>query len=700
MRRVLLAVLSLSLSLVLPNALRAQVTREQFRAEFNKAFELGDQKMMDQAMRKDRAATLAATYFEELCVDLVAGRKEVAPKVEAMRASWGRCFEKSGTLDRLQRWVEGTQASTYDSVQRGRENAAKTWNFYTTTKDANREEVLKVMRNFATLGQTAEQFGHYFEAAENYCLAIVVGSKVPDQTIEDRKEVVLLAEKFLAARKTWEFTFDGWYVQNDQWLKAEKLRIADAEKASAKRRAEGYDANARGVESLVMPGAKGEAQPLAFEMLTAWENDLDYGPKNGPVPPLWWNVVVGGAGKVALMAWFRRQPVHFARLGANKYGVALDEAAKKVFEVEVGGKGKPSTFWLDPDKKVPYAMFFWEGSDKERVGDAESNLMSTTESANIYYRSASSWKCTIGGESLVVYDDGANGYPCDNEVWDPPLKVATLGEHAGDGTQVPLLDSMRLGKGPRVPYSEFVKLAAGWFHLHRDKETMILRPLNPEYFKTGKVKLTWTGPKPSAPVQLVIQGAGDYKTAFFDLAAGKEVEVPAGSYRVIFGRVLVGKGARAQSAALYEGTSKGFAVEAGKTFDLRMGAPFSLRFDRTGDEVATIDALKILLQEASGCVFTDMHGLGLAPEVLAAKAEDGKGQKVVGKFVHFADAELLNKAAATHPKLGLLCATFPMPQGYKEGAMVLKVQMPGAGWKVGLVVRKHALFGVINSPFK
>jgi hypothetical protein len=55
-------------------------------------------------------------------------------------------------------------------------------------------------------------------------------------------------------------------------------------------------------------------------------------------------------------------------------------------------------------------------------------------------------------------------------------------------------------------------------------------------------------------------------------------------------------------------------------------------------------------------------------EVLAAKAEDGKGAKVVGKFVHFTDSELLNKATAKHNKLGLLCATFPMPEGYKSRA--------------------------------
>ena len=212
--------------------------------------------------------------------------------------------------------------------------------------------------------------------------------------------------------------------------------------------------------------------------------------------------------------------------------------------------------------------------------------------------------------------------------------------------------------------------------------------------------LVRSGPKPSAPAQLVVQGAGDTKTAFFDVAGGKEVEVPAGNYTVILGRIVVGKGARAQLATIYQGTSAAFTVEAGKVFELKMGAPFTLQFERGGDENSTIDALKVLVREASGCVLTELHGLAVAPEVLAAKAEDGKGAKVVGKFVRFTDAELLNKATAKHNKLGLLCATFPMPEGYRDGEMVLKVKMPGSGWKMRLSMKKHPLFPPLESPWQ
>jgi hypothetical protein len=266
---------------------------------------------------------------------------------------------------------------------------------------------------------------------------------------------------------------------------------------------------------------------------------------------------------------------------------------------------------------------------------------------------------------------------------------------------VPVFDSMRLGKGPRQPYSEFVKLPTGWHYLKKaNGDEFGLRPLNPEYVKTGKIKLVWSGPKPTQPVQLVVQGSGDFKTAVFDIASGKEIEVPAAEYTVIFGRLLVGKAPRVQTAALYQGSSKPFTVEAGKVFELKMGGPFVLQFTRRGDENSTIDATKIHVAESSGCILTEWHGISLACEVLAAKEADGKGQKVVGKFLRFTDPELVNKAAAKHTTLSLLVACFPMPDNYRDGELVLSVRAGAPGLKLALLIRKHPLFGPMQSPWR
>ncbi|MCA8965869.1 MAG: hypothetical protein KDC48_13375 [Planctomycetes bacterium] len=694
-------------------ALRAQEDpRAQFRAEFTKGVEYNDAKMMDKAIKKDGGPAQAWLYFEELYVEkwraqpgadsaTVAARDA---KLTGLRESWARCFEGSHSLEKIQRWIDGMDENLYAKLQKERAESAKLWQFAQTIMQGQvKSEYQKVVEQFTQLARNAETLGHAIEAADLWGLAAVVANRTPDKTVEDRDQTVFLTEQFLLQRDAWEFTGDGVYITSREFAKAEKVRLEEAKKKADARQAAGYDANAKGIDSLVMPNVTEAKSELSFEALKTWENELDYGPKNGPQPALWWNASLKGDGSNTQLNWFRRTQLYMLRTGNTKFAIGTDPGEPaKAEEIDVSGKAKPTTFHLDAAKKEPYAMFFWAGSDRERVGEAECNLAFTTEMANVYFRSAASWKATVAGDAVVFYDDNASGTPCDGDPFDPPFKVHTLGDHGGEGTVVPLLDSMRVGKGPRVPFSEFVKFASGWHYLHRDgNATVGTKPLNPEFFKTGKVKLDWSGVKSGAPAQLVIQGSSDYKSAFFDIAGGKEVEVPAGEYAVIFGRIVAGKGARSQTATLYRGSSPTFLVEPDKTTVVKMGAPYELQFARRGDENTSIDALSIMLKEASGCLITELqNGCSFVPEVFAAKSEDGKGAKVVGKFVRFTDGDLLNEAAKKHGNLGLLCATFPMPAGYRNGELILELKLPAAGMKVGLKIKKHPLFGAIESAWR
>lgn len=686
--------------LLLAAASAQAVTKEQFRTEFTKGLEFADQKMMDGVVKKDRGASEAALYFEDLYREQVRGKDDLAPKTEALRASWARCFSGSTTLDKLARWIDGVRQSEFEAVTKSRNAAARLWGDFTAIPAPSHDECLRFMKNFVDMANRALEVGHMIEASDLWSMASVVGGRAPEKSLDDRREVLHCIEQFVTAREAWDFTFDRHFLQNREYIKVERERIAEAGKAAEKRANEGYSGSVKGIDALVMPGAKPDVHSLDFEALKT-QDELDYGPKNGPLPFLWWNLNCGKDGTATRFDWFRRGEIYLSRPSASKFGIALDVAdLKKVVDVDVSGKGKVNLFWLDAEKKQPYAMFFWTGSDREKLGEAECNLAPTPEAANVYYRSAASWKTTVGTETLVFYDDDCSGWPGEVPPNDPPVRIGTLGDPVGDGTPVPMFDSMRIGKGPRQPFSKFVRLATGWFHLEVDKLQIGLRPLNPEYNKLGKIKLVWSGPKPSAPAQLVVQGTGDYAAALFDVAGGKEVEVPAGDYSVLFGRIVIGKGARCQSAALYAGTSKPFTVEAGKVHELKMGAPYSLHFVREGDEQATVDAGKVLLHEASGCVLADLQGLGVHPEVLAAKGEDGKGAAVVGKFLPFDDPELVNEAAKHCRRLGILSALLPMPDGYRNGALVLKVKMPAAGYKMGMQVKKHPVFGAIGSAWK
>ena len=86
-------------------------------------------------------------------------------------------------------------------------------------------------------------------------------------------------------------------------------------------------------------------------------------------------------------------------------------------------------------------------------------------------------------------------------------------------------------------------------------------------------------------------------------------------------------------------------------------------------------------------------------EVMAAKAEDGKGAKVLGKFVRCTDAEQLNLVVPKLGDIGLIAACLPMPENAKD-SLVWKGKLPAAGMKVALSIKKHVLFGKLDSAWK
>ncbi|MCU0865252.1 MAG: hypothetical protein MUC36_15825 [Planctomycetes bacterium] len=669
----------------------------QFRNDFNKGIELADDKLIDKAVK--RGPHQALNYYESVYWDKQAGKAEGIAKVDALAASWKRCFEGSETIDKLERWLNGADKGMQDALRKSRDQSYKLWVQYTdvVSKALVKADYLSVMQDYLKLAQNAQQFGHYLEVAELYSFASIVGSKMPDKTIDDRKAVVEAIDGFAEARKAWNYAFDEHFIRNTEFAKSEKQRIEEDQKKGDKKKADGYSADAKGVEALVMPGVAGVAVPLKFEALTNWD-ELDYGPKGGPVPAFWWQISLAKEGSAQEIAWFKRSKLYLVRAGAAKFALSLaPNDTKDAIEVDAGSKGKVTSFWLDGGRKVPYAMAFWLGTDRELINESEGNFAPSDTLANVYYRSAASWKGQIGADTVTLYDDNANGNPGDVEPLAGEFKSYTLGDPT-NGTVVPMLDSMRVGKGPRVPHSEFVKLSTGWHHVKKASgDDVTVRPFNPEYLKTGKIKLVWSGPKPTAPAQLVVQGVGDLRTAFFDVAGGKEVEVPAGEYAVIFGRLVIGKAPRVQTANLFQGQSRSFAVEAGKTYELRMGAPFALQFERTGEDTVVIPAMKVFLGESSGCVFTDYHGMSVACDVAMAKEGDGKGARSAGKFLRFTNWDLVNEAVKSYPNAGLMVACFPMPDGYRSGPLELKVKLPQAGMKLQLSIKKHPVFGEVKS---
>ena len=677
----------------------------KFATDSKKLVELKDDKGLDKLVKSSPTmASAVVSYFTSLRLDMRNNKPELKPLVDAINASWKRVYDGADTLDKLERWVEGLDTQSWTQFQKAQGNVQKAYAFFLeSTKDNTKREGFEKAREvLSEAARIMESTGHKADAADAWYYVSLSLQKIPERTAQDREDNIAALEQFVSLREAWSYQ-DLYYVQIKNLLKASKDELEAKKKDTEKRASEGYTENAKGIDALVMPGVAEKDAPLQFAALASWEDDVDYSQRGGPVPAFWWYSAFGTDAKDAKLSWFRRQDLYFVRTAPNKFGItSLLSDASRTQPIEPSGKAKPVTFRLDAEKKVPYAMFFWTGSDREKLGEAEVNLAPSPQNTPIYYRSAASWTADIGGEQVTFYDDNASGRPMEGNPFEGDLKLGTIGFSKDDArSKAPLLDSMKVGKGPRVPFSEFVKVGAAWHYLHRIGDDKAgFRPLNPEYVKTGKVRLVWNGPKPTAPDQLVIGGRGDFRTANFDVAGGKEVEVPVGEYSVIYGRIYEGKGARAQMATIYGGDCKPFQVEAGKIVELRMGAPFALAFEaKVEGAKASIDGSRITVRETSGCVLAELHGWSAIPEVLAAKGEDGKGAKVVGRFVRFTDSDQLTALTSKLPDLGLIMGTMPVPQGQLD-SMVLEVALPGEGMKVGLEVKKHPLFGRLVSPFQ
>ena len=709
MMRYIKTAVVVSLLLCFAAALPAQeLNREDFRKQWSQGINLEDDKILDKAMK--RGHLHAILFYEEFWRIAATSSDQAAERnAEALMASWERCFGNKKTLTHVQNWVDGCTDAVFKRLQTCRSNSSRLWNDYSTNVATGliKKDYESCYQDYLKLAKVAESIGHYQEAADLWGLASVVGSKMPEKTIEDREGVVFAIEQQLACKERWGYTFDTHYTRNKEYVKSELRQIEEARKNADKRSKQGYDANAKGIDALLMPNVTAKKYNLSFEMLKDWKA-ADYGPRGGPVPSYWWLDSLAESGSSRQMGWFRQRIMYLLRRGANKFAVSwTPEDNKEAFEIAVSPKAKPSMFYLGENKTLPYAMFFWMGTDAEPTGVAKCNYSATGKIANVYYRSASSWETQIETESCVFYDDDASGKPGNGEPFAGEFKSHIVGNATGDGVPVPLFDSMKIGKGKRIPFSSFVKLAGGWHYIEiAGGADVSVRPLNPEYVKTGTIKVKWTGPKSTVPDQLVIQGRSDYEGAIFDIAGGKPVEVPAGEYSVIWGRMTHGKGARLQTAQIYPTAAhESFMVKAGEEFTLDMGAEgkegLKLNFEREGDQNASISALTICVTEKSGCKITAMHGIGIAADVLANKFADEKGAKVVGSFIPFVNDQLIGVAANQYGNLGFMVATYPMPKGYRKDEMVLSFKLPEENMKVGLFVKKkHKFFGPLQTVWK
>ncbi|MBK8976837.1 MAG: hypothetical protein IPM29_13040 [Planctomycetes bacterium] len=708
--RALLTLLGL-LAIALP-ATAQKVSYDEFARAVDEQVRLNDTKRLVRTVRDNPVHTVG--HFQGLVLsDLNSRRDDNLTQRNALKAAWEEAF-RGRTLDQLDRWLQlvasdSSRLRSYDSAKQALSRAYQEFNRMKSEAVTDRGPWDALRRSTEEIARAFESVGHKIDAAEACGLLARICTDVPGRTLDDRKAAIVALQRFLDHRKDWDYTEDVYYQQNLSYMKAEEERMKAEDAEAAKREAEGYRGDIKGADAFLLPNANDleVVAPLTFEALKKGK-EFDYCIRGNSAPLEWWGVRALANTPTAL-AWFKGADIHLLWSGSTGFGITRDPAitsldAPGVDEVQASNRIKdPSVFHLDNDATRHYAMWFFVGGDQEPFQGINQNLAPSENGVTVFYRSAASWVADVNGTKVTFFDDNANGLLFEEDPFGVGLTDHNVGTGPDDEVKVPTFDGMQIGRGPRQPLGAWVKLGDSWYHMrsHENGASVGFRPCNPEYFKTGTIQMHWKGPRNLEPMFLLVRGEGDFEMAVFDLADGKAHEVPAGNYRIQFGRIESGKGPRLMSANIFPGSAEVIEVKPGEAAEFSLGGPFRLDFAKQteGAQVA-LQPLTIRIRGLSGEIYSHVNGAAPEAEVVVARSDNGRGARVVGELQAIDSAELLFGIANKFTKLGGQVGYYPVPHGTKPGDdIVLRIDVP-EGQFIGLQEKKNKLFGKLDAIWK
>lgn len=649
----------------------------------------GDQTGMERAVRDVPGG--AVVHFQHLCLEhRRRASDDAAAVMAALEAAFGRVH---GSVSGLEAVAQFCRDLTPESEALLHEREAELLQCLAARRTLSgasdpgqwqgvRDRIVAVARAF-------EQIGDLRQAADAWAHVGMVCHDMPGRSEADDRWAFSAIARFVELRDKWGLR-DAVYEQNLRFV--ESLRALHAEAAAS--------------VGQVLAQSLGAAAPericdLHFAVEETPEPGCSF--RSGPVPVLWAEVELRGEDPAPL-SLSPPGALRLMRLGAQRFGVSAGDAlrpgADAVTPVHASSRPAASLLRLGVAGQ-PYAMWFYLGHEREPFMQAELNLTPDRERAIVFYRSAASWVARIEGQVVTFYDDNCDGRLFTPDPYACGVRVRTLGDGGEHGTLVPTHDSMRVGRGPRVPFSAVTRIGSTWYLLRAVGDRLGVRPLDSARLKVGRVALKWSGKGGAAPELLIVHGTKGIAGAAFDVAAGAPIEVPAGEYELGFGRIAVGRGAGVQTADVFRGDSPPFEVRANQTFALEMGAPFHVDFARGGrGEDLEIDVSTLRVLDRRGAVYAHLHGAVLSPSVVVAPRPDGRGAKAIGRLVPVVDADHAMAMANRLPGLARWSIAFPVPQGDTRGDHVFQRRLGAAALLVGLRQDRHPLFGAMPPVFK
>lgn len=645
----------------------AQDSYADWQSKIGDAAKVSDYKAVGRLLKKEDA--WAAQYVAEVAMRMgTNGNEETAKLLKALKAGWKDAFSNDAYVNAAERYyglMPQNQKRNYtDAMSEYRTTSNEFFKLRDDEEAKNRIGTLKsIAERMANIGASFERINAHFRASECYNVA---QDAVSERSLGKEEADIAAQTRYLAKM-----------VETREKAKLDDSRLKLA-KASLKH-----------FEALGLDGSATAGAPaVPFKLGTPAVIGVEYEPFEELV-----KVTRPSYGiDVAYASWnqiWMQKPGTKTTFGSFEKGLSPEVIRTGAAEIALkGSDGVERKYTLSGrityvetvigEEQRPWGFLMQIGAAQDFFQGFPTSLEPDAATLGLYVAPAASQVLEIGKETVRILDDNMDGvFGSLPKGWG--YIGMTKGEFQYD------LDSVLIGKRPKkaVPFSEVMQVGKEWYKFTPQETGKAFSVVPLEEIKTGEVTLKFKGPDPS---WVVIKGKDGLENCFYDLTAGRKVEVPAGRYELYCGGVRAGKGKDSLQKAYMSPPKDGLdiQVQADGETEVVLGGPFSF------DAAFSASKNKVVVQGASltvvGVGGERYHRLWNAraqPEVAASNKPKGKGGK--GRKMSLID----DQNTLTQ-------------EGFEKAWKALNVELSGSfaeGAFIRLTEKKNKLFGKIESDW-
>ncbi len=295
---------------------------------------------------------------------------------------------------------------------------------------------------------------------------------------------------------------------------------------------------------------------------------------------------------------------------------AIDSDGDGEADVEFAPTSQPTRIDIpNAEGGDPYALMVAIPSDREIQFGVEVNYSPQMNFAYLRFHIGGYLEGKVLGQTWRLFDTNLTGNYGD--VWGSYAEhVTSTGE--SDEMNFYEADAVHIGKAKKArPWSSVLDIDGTFYRtaLEANGTQLKLREMDVE---TGFIKLDMDSAV--APNYLLVRETGELFDAVFDVVPAKRngvVEVPVGTYQVCFGRLQQGKKTSMKIVRVYEGDAQPFAVTAGETHVLELGAPYRVTFNAPfhADDETVLDTRSMRVFGRGGEEYAMFYDTPLQPTV-------------------------------------------------------------------------------------